>query len=191
MIDKKITDVDYIDSLNSDESFFVNKNSSIKQINKSNIVFGINNGGTGATTVEEARENLGAASLYDLSNLETSISERISESESIIENDLLTHKSNVDNPHNVSPEQIGAALKPISFSITVPASGWGDTSKKQEVDILYDTTDKNIIVTPNPDFHIAWMESVVRCSNQNGMSLEFACEDIPSKDIKVNVLMLG
>lgn len=61
MADKRITDVDFVDSLNSDESFFINQNSSIKQINKSNVIFGITNGGTGATTAEEARINLGAA----------------------------------------------------------------------------------------------------------------------------------
>lgn len=75
MADKRITDVDFVDSLNSDESFFINQNSSLKQINKSNIVFGITNGGTGGTTAEKARENLGAASfvhthaITDVNNL--------------------------------------------------------------------------------------------------------------------------
>lgn len=61
MATKRITDVDIISSLNSDESFFVNQNSSIKQINKSDIVWGINNGGTGATNADDAIVNLGAA----------------------------------------------------------------------------------------------------------------------------------
>lgn len=61
MADKRITDVDFIDSLNSDESFFVNKNNSIKQINKGNIVFDIVNGGTGANNAAEALANLGAS----------------------------------------------------------------------------------------------------------------------------------
>ena len=67
MADKRITDVDIIESLNGDESFFVNQNSSIKQINKNKIVdgiigntiFDIKNGGTGATTIAGARKNLG------------------------------------------------------------------------------------------------------------------------------------
>ena len=59
MANKRITDVDYINSLNSDESFFVNQNNSIKQIDKDNIVFGISNGGTGATTAAAALKNLG------------------------------------------------------------------------------------------------------------------------------------
>ncbi len=60
---KRITDVDIIDSLNGDESFFVNQNSSIKQISKNDvfkdIIHPIENGGTGATTVASARNNLG------------------------------------------------------------------------------------------------------------------------------------
>lgn len=59
MATKRITDVDVINSLDSDESFFVNQNSSIKQINKRNVIFGISNGGTGATTVAGARNALG------------------------------------------------------------------------------------------------------------------------------------
>lgn len=63
MADKRITDVDIIESLDSNESFFVNKNNSIKQIKKEDIIFGIVNGGTGATNAVEARKNLGAISI--------------------------------------------------------------------------------------------------------------------------------
>lgn len=65
MAEKRITDVDFIDSLNSNESFFVNRNNAIKQINKKDVVFGIANGGTGATTVDEARRNIGAISVVN------------------------------------------------------------------------------------------------------------------------------
>lgn len=58
MANKRITDVGIINSLNSDESFFVNQNGSIKQINKGNITFDIVNGGTGANNAEDARKNL-------------------------------------------------------------------------------------------------------------------------------------
>lgn len=61
--EKRITDVDFLDSLKGDESFFINQNSTIKQINRSNILFGITNGGTGATTAKDARANLGAVSI--------------------------------------------------------------------------------------------------------------------------------
>lgn len=59
MANKRITSVNFLDSLDNDNSFFVNQNNTLKQINKSNVIFDIANGGTGATTALEARENLG------------------------------------------------------------------------------------------------------------------------------------
>lgn len=64
MADKRITDVDFIESLDGSESFFINQNSTLKQVNKGNIfkdtVWGINYGGTGATDATTAIANLGA-----------------------------------------------------------------------------------------------------------------------------------
>lgn len=53
MANKRITDVDYIELLNSDESFFVNQNNAIKQINKKNIIAGI-----GAVSISNAKVEL-------------------------------------------------------------------------------------------------------------------------------------
>ena len=69
MADKRITDVDFLDSLNSDESFFVNQNNTIKQISRNDIVFPITSGGTGATNAAAARANLGAASSEEVDEL--------------------------------------------------------------------------------------------------------------------------
>lgn len=75
MANKKITDVDFIDSLNSDESFFINHNNSIKQINKNNITLDIISGGTGAKDVINARANLEAQKQHVSSVVTLSIGE--------------------------------------------------------------------------------------------------------------------
>ena len=93
MANKRITDVDFLDSLKSDESFFVNQNNSIKQINKSNIVFDIVNGGTGASTAAGALTNLGiTATATELnycygvtSNIQTQLNHRMSDNPYSIE----------------------------------------------------------------------------------------------------------
>lgn len=79
MSNKRITDVDHIDAIFGDESFFVNQNNSLKQIKKSDINLGIISGGTGANNAEDARANLGAASSDDLNNLNQNLNNAISQ----------------------------------------------------------------------------------------------------------------
>lgn len=66
IIKKKLTNVDYIDSLNNSDSFFVNHNDTVRQINKEDVVFGITSGGTGAKNAKDARTNLGLGSVATL-----------------------------------------------------------------------------------------------------------------------------
>lgn len=73
MANKRITEVDSIDSLNSNDSLFINHNNTIRQVSKSNVVFDVANGGTGATNAADARANLGVAA----ANHEHQISELV------------------------------------------------------------------------------------------------------------------
>ena len=184
MIDKKITDVDYIDSLNSDESFFVNKNSSIKQINKSNIVFGINNGGTGATTVQEARENLGIASSEAL--------EAVGEDLANVNVTLSSHVSNIENPHMVTTEQIGAlpTSSITSATFTISVEDWNGGLEYTKTGLTGVTSSNIVIISPIPTSYTVWGDYKIRAAAQGENSLTFVCEETPEESIGVNVVIL-
>lgn len=70
MADKKITDVDFLNSLSGNESFFINYNNTLKQINTGDMVFDIENGGTGASTAAKARQNINFIGRNPIANLE-------------------------------------------------------------------------------------------------------------------------
>lgn len=170
MADKRITDVDFLESLDSDESFFVNQNNSIKQINKSNIVFGISNGGTGSTTVSGARNALG------LGNTDGALP--------------------VANGGTgaVTADAARSALGAIAMTnttATLTVSGWSD--KKQTVNIAEvpsDGYDNLVIISPVVDSRTIYSECNIACTSQSNGTLTFECEDVPKIDIIVNVAIL-
>lgn len=168
MAGKRITDVDFIESLNSDESFFINQNSTIKQIKRSDVVFNINNGGTGATTVADARNNLGLGNTdgaLPVANGGTGAS------------DAATARANI------------GAITMTSISISLaPDSSWSDLAQTVNVDGV--TGDNIIVVTPSPESYIVYGEAGIYCSAQANGKLTFKCETVPSDTITVNVLIL-
>lgn len=108
---KRITDVDFVESLNSDESFFINQNNTIKQICRSDIVFDIINGGTGASTVSEARNNLGVYSTEEV-------------------DDLLSEKTNESHEHDAS--DITSGTLAVERLPIVPISNGGTGASDSE-----------------------------------------------------------
>jgi len=63
MANKRITDVDYIDKLDPNDSIFVNSDNAIKQVPSGSIIIPVENGGTGVSTTEEIIETLGLSPL--------------------------------------------------------------------------------------------------------------------------------
>ena len=125
MANKRITDVDFAESLNSNESFFINQNNSIKQISRNNVLFGIANGGTGATTIEDARANLEVYSkeeVYAKDEIysKDEVSNAIAKATSAIgkELDIITEKINTVHSATITTEWEGESA-PYTQAIIV------------------------------------------------------------------------
>lgn len=82
------------------------------------------------------------------------------------------------------------AAKAAAKSVTLTASGWG-SNKYQALTVPGVQADSNIIITAAPGSYIAYAEAGVRCAGQANYTLAFKCEEIPTVDLAVNVLILG
>lgn len=178
MANKRLTDASFVDDSTTIETFFVKENSSVKQVEKDKIVFGINNGGTGATTAEEALKNLNAAHIDHTHTFED------------------VGAAAKDHTHTL--ESIGAPDKSAAFSVIIHVSDWDKTAKTVRVSFSsHNISNKNIVVSPfinadeNEDFYEQWCEFGIRAIRQLPNSIDFACTEIPEEDIKASVLILG
>lgn len=82
------------------------------------------------------------------------------------------------------------AAKAAAKSVTLTASGWG-SNKYQSLTVPGVQADSNIIITAAPGSYIAYAEAGVRCAGHANYTLAFKCEEIPTADLAVNVLILG
>lgn len=71
---------------------------------------------------------------------------------------------------------------------TLTASGWAN--KSQTVEVVGVSAENSVIICSNPANATEYTESVVRCTDQNENSLTFTCDEVPAKDLLVNVLIL-
>ena len=172
MANKRITDVDFIESLNSDESFFVNQNSTIKQINKSDIVFGITNGGTGATTIAGARDNLG------LGNTDGALP-------------IANGGTGATTAENARAN-IGAASTAIYNGI-LPSSGWSNSAPYTQTIIVdgilntdYPLVDINLSEASDPTSIIEAWRLIGRCTvSANNTIVTYCYQEAPAVDIPI------
>lgn len=164
MADKRITDVDVIDSFSGDLSFFINQNNSIKQINKKDVIIPISNGGTGVTTIEDMKNMLGVNS--DVVPIERGGTGAITARDALI--------------------NLGA-MSMISRTIMLNVDAWN--GNEQTVSVNGVTANNVVVVSPRPTFddYTAYTESRIRCSAQFDGGLIFACDEVPSMIVTVNV----
>ena len=75
-----------------------------------------------------------------------------------------------------------------SETITLSASKW--SSDKQVITIYNLTPSSLVFVSPYGDPK-AYTEAGIYCSEQADNSLTFSCENTPTTDIEVNILIMG
>lgn len=99
-------------------------------------------------------------------------------------------KTEVDD--NVSTLQGNIDLKQDKHSaiaVTLPSSGW--SNKTITVTAEGVTADNTVIVSPDPASFLVYGASGVYCSAQAENSLTFTCNNVPSSNLTVNVVILG
>ena len=82
------------------------------------------------------------------------------------------------------------STKPKSVSITLPASGWSDSTQTVTVSgVLADETAQLIQPMPAMASQSAYYGAGVLCSGQAANSLTFTCQNVPTEDLAVYVVM--
>lgn len=168
MANKRITDVDIVESLDSNESFFINQNNSIKQINKTNIVWPVASGGTGATSIAGIRNNLGLGNTdgpLPIANGGTGASS--------VETALIS---------------LGVQAQHTTATVTLIAENWVDNIQTVNVDGATETN--TVLVGPFPDSYSDYAEYGVHCVGQGNGVLTFTCESVPSLNVRANVIFM-
>ena len=93
--------------------------------------------------------------------------------------DVVDHLNNTDIHFTV--------LKEV---ITLPVSGW-NSSKTMTVNVSGVTSDNIVIVSSTPDLISQYGEAGCCCISQNTNLLEFKVDEIPTVDLKVNVVIMN
>ena len=82
------------------------------------------------------------------------------------------------------------STKPKSVSITLPASGWSDSTQTVTVSgVLADETAQLIQPMPAMASQSAYYGAGVLCSSQAANSLTFTCQNVPTENLTVYVVM--
>lgn len=84
---------------------------------------------------------------------------------------------------------LGAQTKHKTATATLSTSGW--SSNTQTVSVSGVTATNTVIVSPAPASHAAYAEANVRCTAQASGKLIFTCDDEPTAELTVNVVILN
>ena len=90
---------------------------------------------------------------------------------------------------DVTAAALGGAAPSVAKTATLAAAGW--SSNKQTVTVSGITDSHHLIITPAPASYVEYVDGMVRCVTQAANSLTFQCEDVPSAELTVNILIVG
>ena len=91
---------------------------------------------------------------------------------------------------DVSKSQLEDGATYTAISATLAQNDWNSSTLQQTISVSGVTASNAVIVAPAPNDLKKYGESGIYCSAQASNSLTFKCEEIPSSDITVNVLIL-
>ena len=89
---------------------------------------------------------------------------------------------------NITPESIGAQAKAVPVVVTLTVAGWSD--KTQTVAVSGVTASNIVYVAPNSASHKDYVDAEVICTAQAANQLTFTCENVPTTELTVNVVIL-
>lgn len=90
---------------------------------------------------------------------------------------------------DVTPSALGCAVPSVAKTATLSSGGW--SSKTQTVSVSGVTASNHLVIAPAAASYVAYAESMVRCTAQASGSLTFQCEDVPTANLTVNILIVG
>ena len=99
------------------------------------------------------------------------------------------HADSQENPHGVTPSQIGAQVQHWNAAITLPAANWAGGS--QSVVLPEMGGDDTVISTPAPESCDLYVQSGVRLSAQSAGMLTYTCENAPREDLRMVITCFG
>ena len=103
--------------------------------------------------------------------------------------ELSAHTGNADI-HVTAEEKAAWAEKAKCVSVTLSASGWNSTAKKQTVTVAgVSATETAQLITPVPALasQAAYYDAGIRCTGQAANSLTFTADTVPTADLTVYV----
>lgn len=137
-------------------------------------------GNTVGTTMPRSNWNQSDPSKADYIKGKDAVDEAISKAQS-------TADSAVTYARNAQYSADGKVGKTETTAI-LTSGKWAD--KKQTVNITGVTKKNAVIVGPSTDSYVAYCEAAVRYHEQGEGTITFICEDVPDRDITLNVLIL-